>query len=159
MENFYSLEDIKLFLCGHEVIMYDKDTDKNGSSYTNRIKANVLFVGKKEWEDVILKVDELNFQIFKEDCEICYQDTTFSTKLLKDLSKEWIAFLVQKYPESSSLMKRIIASKMKELHENTEDAIKPLQKKINKIKQDEQAEMDHLRNLDVLVGEVFNLIK
>lgn len=160
MEKFYRPKDIEYFLFDHDVLWKGGQDNKHYIDSGLNFKTIVVnLIEGKHWQEVIFQVDELNFQIFKEESETCYQDTTYSKKLLLDLSSEWIKYLVQKFPEASSLIKRIIASKMKELHENTEDAIKPLQKKINKIKQDEQAEMDHLRNLDVLVGEVFNLIK
>ena len=159
MKKFYTLKDVEQFLFDRNIILNRDRIAPGDIPYGFNFKTDIIILSEgKNWQEVIFKVGELNFQICKDEYGID-GNVIYSTKLVKDLSKEWISYLVQKYPEASSLMKRIIASKMKGVHDKAEDSIKPLEKKINKIKQDEQAEMDHLRELDVLVGEEFNSTK
>lgn len=159
MKQFYTLEDVKQFLLDRNIILNSDRIDPGIIPYGFYFKTDIVILSEgKNWQKFVFKIGELEFQIWKE--EVGRDEKgVYTSRLVKDLSKEWISYLVQKYPHQATFIKRIIASKMKELHERTEDSIKPLQKEINKIKQDEQVEMDHLRNLDVLVGEEFNSIK
>ena len=56
--------------------------------------ATAKFIDKAGEYEIYLQISYSNFKIFVEDCTICYQDTSYSYKELKNLSADWIQYLL-----------------------------------------------------------------
>ncbi len=158
MEKYYKVSDVGQFLFEQNIWWRPEPINRDKVVFGTSFQAEIMFLSEDIWRRVHLQINEIDFKIFKGNCET-RQDPTYPKELMKDLSSDWVKFLIKKYPEIAWIIKRIIATKMKKIHENAKVEIKPLQKKIKKIKQEEQAEMNNLRELDDLVGEEFNSIK
>lgn len=151
MKKIYTTKDIQDFLYKHGILW--NGVNKNEQAFDNMILADVKFFDEKGYQDaeVYLYVNELTLNIYTEDCDISYEETTFSKSLIKDYSFDWTKTLLEKYPTLASNLKTIVESKMKRIHENAEFKIKPLQEKIDKIKEEEKIELEPLRNIRRLI--------
>ena len=97
MKKIYSVKDIQHFLYEQGILW--NGVNKNEQAFDNMILADIKFFDEKGYHDVevYLDVDELTFNIYIEDCDISYQETTFSKSLIKDFSFDWTKTLLQKY--------------------------------------------------------------
>ena len=151
MKKIYTIKDIQHFLYENGILW--NGVNKNEQAFDNMILADVKFFDEKGYQDaeVYLDIDELTLNIYIEDCDISYQETTFSKSLIKDLSFDWTKTLLQKYPTIASDLKNIVESRMKKIHEYAECKIKPLQEKIEIIKKEEETVLKPLRDMRRLI--------
>ena len=144
----YSIKDIQHFLLDKEILW-------NGKSkpllYPNISEAEIKFFDKVGLWTVLMEIDELTFKIYTEKCSINYQDTNFEKKLWKDFSIDWIQYKLHKYPEGSALLRKLIANKKKQIHQNTKKELEPIKDQIKKIKEQEKEEISYWNDIDSII--------
>ena len=147
MEKFYSKKDIQKFLIDNNILWNGVVKDKN--SVNNSFCANVKIFNETGFEivEIYLNVDELTFEIYVEDCNICYQETSFSRSLFKDYSFEWTKMLIEKYPEIYEELRGKIESIITRIHKETENKINRLQLQISQVKEEENESVEIFKNV------------
>lgn len=144
MEKVYCNLDIQQFLYSHGILI--TKFVKQNSSFMNL--ATAKFIDKAGEYEIYLQISYSNFKIFVEDCTICYQDTSYSYKELKNLSADWIQYLLKKYPNSSTLIKESINKQKSFILTQCQKEIEPLKKQIDNIKSKAKKELDYFNNLE-----------
>ncbi len=144
MEKIYCNLDIQQFLYSHGILI--TQFVKQNSSFKKLAIAK--FIGKAGEYEIHLQISYSNFKIFIEDCTICYQDTSYSYKELKNLSADWIQYLLNKYPNSSALIKESINLQKALILAQCQKEIEPLKKQIDNIKSKAKKELDYFNKLE-----------
>lgn len=142
---FYSSLDIQHFLLDHGILW-------NGFGKLkicdNKIIAKIKPIKEDREYELIIKVNEVDFKIYREECTIYYEETFCSELLYRDYSLDWVQYLAKKYPEKKSLIKQIIVNRKQNVKDAIKTEIKPLQDKIDQLKDKEKFEIDNLKHIE-----------
>lgn len=145
----YTREDVQKFLFDRKILWNGVRKNENEKAWNNDIKADVQYFDDNGYTpaEVVLVIDQLTFKIMAEEMEIDYEETTPYRTLIADYSYEWISELLKKSPEDAPMLRLVVENKMKQINERAEREIAPLKAKIDKIKQEEEAELEEWRKV------------
>lgn len=147
-ETRFSIKDVQKFLYEHG-ILWD-GTNKNEKSIDDLLLVDVVLFGEKgisDKKEVLLNIKGCTFEIFTEDCSIVYQETHYTRNLYQDLSLDWTKNLLEKDPSIAQSLKTEVEYQMNEIHMNTANEIKPLQNKIDRLKEKEASDLAPLNEI------------
>lgn len=145
----YTREDVQKFLFDRKILWNGVRKNENEKAWNSDIKADVQYFDDNGYTpaEVVLVIDQLTFKIMAEEMEIDYEETTPYRTLIADYSYEWISELLKKSPEDAPMLRLVVENKMKQINERAEREIAPLKAKIDKIKQEEEAELEEWRKV------------
>ena len=144
----FSIKDVQKFLYEHG-ILWD-GTNKNENSIDDLILADVVLFREKgisNKTEVLLSINGFSFKIFTEECSMAYQETQYTRNLYCDLSLDWTKNLLEKDPSIAQSLKTEVEYQMNEIHKNTANEIKPLQNKIDRLKEKEASDLAPLNEI------------
>lgn len=144
MEKIFNETDVQEFLRSHGILI--TKFMKQTSSFMRL--ATAKFINKDGKYEIYLQISYSNFKIFIEDCNICYQETSYNYRELKNLSADWIQYLLNKYPNASTLIKESINKQKAFILAQCQKEIEPLKKQINNVKSKAKKELDYFNNLE-----------
>ncbi len=155
-KTIYTIKDIQKFL--YEQGIFWDGINKNENSNDNIILADVVLFSEKGVSnkvEVYFHINGFTFEVFTEDCSIVYQDTTYTKTLLKNLSLDWTKSLLKKYPSIAQNLKTEVENQMNIIHRYTESEIKPLQNKIDRLKEKESLDLAPLKEIrEVIISSL-----
>ena len=150
MEKLYNINDIQNFLYQHGVLWNGATFET--SPHLSMIPAKLRLIDKNGEYEMFLQINYPGFKIYVEECNICYQETTYSYKEYKNLSTDWMKYLLNKYPNSADIIKNSIDNQKTKIMTNAAKEMLPLQKKINDIKKSAKEEIKYWDNLEKLLN-------
>ena len=132
MDNLYTNQDIQEFLFTRGL---EWDGNNKNKTKNDLIIAELKLSGGGDEIDVFqLSVTPISFYIYGLD----------GVMEIANFSQDWIINLIEKHPEKTSTIIEMIDNKMKEIYDFYEDAVKPYEQKIKRLRQEQRKALEEL---------------